>query len=175
MADIKVHGLNEIRARMFQLPNKDIKRILNKALGAGARVVAAEVRSLAPVDTGAIKRNVVSKMGPRRKRGSADSRFIVGVLHGRTNTNATTAGGRKRKVTAYDKRGQDPFYYRFQDLGYSAVGRRKAQGRNARRERAAAGRKIPGKRFLQRGLESSASRALQKVQQVMVTELDKLQ
>jgi hypothetical protein len=84
---------------------------------------------------------------------------------------------RTRGLTAYDKRGQDPFYFRFQELGYTAVGRRKRATRNERSFRKAGnpsyGRKIPGKKFMQNSLDSSANAASQKVVAVARQEIEK--
>lgn len=189
MADIAVAGLAELRKTLLTLPTKIQRRALNKAMAAGARVVAAQAKQTAPVRStgkrsggvitapGALKRNIVSKKGARKYEMGADSRFIIGVRHGRINTNAKTVSGRKGKVTAYDKRGQDPFYFRFQELGFTAVGRRKqaTAGEKHRRKfnKATYGKRIPGKHFLERALETSASTATEKVRSTLAAEIQK--
>lgn len=175
MPDIQVQGLAELRRALLAYPKKIQKRALDKAMAAGARVVAAQARANAPVATGAVRKNIVAKRGQRKYQGSADSYFIVGVRHGKTNTNPVGRGGRKRTVTAYDKRGQDPFYWRFQELGYTAVGSRPAlSGAKKRRRVRPTGRYIPGKFFMTRALTASSGAALEKIRAVLEQEIAKL-
>lgn len=187
MTEIAVKGLAELRQTLLKFPAKIQRRALDKAMAAGARVVVAAAKRNAPVDTGAIKRNIVAKKGPKRYQAGADSRYIVGVRHGKTNTNATTAGGRTRKVSAYDKRGEDPYYWRFQELGFTAVGRRAKRIRVVARDRRgrfrylgnaantrAKGRKIPGTKFLTRAFESVSAAATEKIRSVLAQEIAKL-
>lgn len=177
--EIAVSGLAALRAQFLALPKKIQKRALDKAFAAGARLVAADAKRRAPVKTGAIKRNIVAKKGAKKYQMGADSRYIVGVRHGRTNTNAMTVSGRKRKVTSYDKRGQDPFYFRFQELGFTAVGRRKAASKSEDRLRKAGrrsyGTHVPGKKFLEDALTSTAYAATIKIRDVLAYEIAKLQ
>lgn len=187
MPEIQVQGLAELRRALLTYPKKIQKRALDKAMAAGARVVAAEARKNAPVRSngkwsggqitpaGATRANIVAKRGQRRYAGGSDSYFIVGVRHGKTNTNPVGRDGRKRTVTAYDKRGQDPFYWRFQEFGYTAVGRAKAlSGAKKRRRVRPTGRYIPGKFFMTRALSASSGAALEKIRAVLEQEIAKL-
>lgn len=182
MTTIKVEGLADLQARMRALPAKIQRRALNAAMRAGAREIVTEVKSRAPVDTGALKRNVVAKRGRRQFDKGLAGRQIIGVRHGRARTAATTytVKGKKftNRVTAYDKRGQDPFYFRFQELGYTAVGRRKFASRAERGARAAGnpsyGRFIPGKRFMRDGLAAAGPRALVAIRTRLARELERL-
>jgi hypothetical protein len=78
-------------------------------------------------------------------------------------------------VTGYDRRGQDPFYWRFQELGYTAVGSRKSlSGAKKRRGIKASGTWIPPKRFLQRALTAQARVSVERARQVLTQEIAKL-
>lgn len=173
--DIPVKGLAEMRKALLDFPKKLQRRPLDKAMAAGARVIVAEARQLAPVRTGAVRRNIVAKRGQKRYAPGADSYWIIGVRHGKTNTNTVTAGGRARRVSAYDRKGEDPYYWRFQNLGYTAVGRRPAlSGAKKRRGVKASGRWIPPKRFMERAFAAGAPRALEKFRAVLAGEIAKV-
>jgi len=175
-ARIAVAGLSELRTRLLALPVKVQKKALTKAVRAGAQNVRAQAKANAPFRSGTTKANVVAKPGARRYQGGADVRYIVGVRHGRTNTNPTDRRGKKRTVTKYDKAGRDPFYFRFQELGFTAVGRRNPAKRAERANRRASaptyGRWIPGKKFLQNALTSTATRVTEKISSVLASEIE---
>lgn len=183
MTTIKVQGLAELERRLREFPTKLQRRALNAAMRAGAREVVAEVKGRAPVDTGALKRNVVTKRGRRQFDKGLAGRQIIGVRHGKARTQATkfttrTGKVRTTRLTAYDRRREDPFYFRFQELGYTAVGRRSPANRAERRSRAdgnaSYGRFIPGKRFLRDGLAAAGPRALETIRQRLARELERL-
>jgi hypothetical protein len=129
--------------------------------------VRDKAKASAPKLTGAIKRNIQQKMG--KIRGNSISAFI-GVEAGKVPkpnaegkvTFKTRRGAVKsRKVSAREKRGEDPFYYKFQELGFTAVGRRKARsGASKRRGSATVGREIAGKFFLRNALENNTDQVL---------------
>ncbi len=173
-----VVGLKEVVDRMKDFPVKLQRRAARAAVLSAARVVAAQVRKDAPRLTGAIRKNVVAKSG--RPRNATQTRAIIGVRHGKVKTRGSTirlkdGGFRVGKLTAYDKRGQDPFYYRFQELGFTAVGRRKAANRAERKARkAGAGRQIPGKKFLTNALPKTASRALAVMRASFAKQIDRI-
>lgn len=131
MTDVHVKGLDEIERRLKAMPKKMATRVLNKAIRKGANVIARQVRADAPFRTGAIKRNVLVKRGRRDFDNGLEARYVIGVQHGKVRTEPTKfktkKGVRERKLTAYDRRGQDPFYFRFQELGFHAVGTRKRE------------------------------------------------
>lgn len=162
MNEVKVEGLKELNDRLTQLPNKLAKKVINKAMRAGARIIRDRAKALAPVRTGAIKRNIGVKRGQRRYDGDLEARLIIGVLHGKVKEQGSTirlkdGGFKVKKLTAYDKRKEDPYYFRFQEKGYT------------QRD----GVKIPGKKFLLNALEQSGQRAANKVRDVARSEIDK--
>lgn len=169
---IPVQGLAEMRKALLDFPKKLQRRPLDKAMSAGARVIVAAAKQLAPVRTGALRRNILAKRGQKRYAPGAESYWIIGVRHGKTNTSTRTASGRARRVSAYDRKGDDPYYWRFQNLGYTAVGRRPAvSGAKKRRGVRAVGRWIPPKRFMERGFAAGVPRALDKFRETMTAEI----
>lgn len=167
---VRIDGLAELERALRQFPVNLQRRALGAAMRAGAREITKEVKARAPVRTGALKRNVLAKRGRAQFDRGLVARQIVGVRHGRVKT--------RGKLSAYDKRGNDPFYYRFQELGFTAVGRRKAANRSERRARkvgrGTVGRKIAGRGFLKQGAQTAAPRAFTAIRDRLRTEIDKL-
>lgn len=169
MPDIQIKGLRQLEDRMRAFPAKLQRRAMKKALAAGARLIVREAKSNAPIASGALKRNIVAKAGPKRRDIAGSTRYIVGVLHGKTNTRETKnirGAVRKRRVSAYDRRGQDPYYFRFQELGFTAIGRAK---------RGSAGRKIAGRHFLRNALQTKSKEAVEAIRRVLAQEVERLE
>ncbi|MGR8921868.1 MAG: HK97 gp10 family phage protein [Gammaproteobacteria bacterium] len=157
----RVEGVKELNRALKRFPARLQGRATRAALLAGARVIARGAKSAAPRRTGALRKNIVAKRGNRRYDKPGRVRAIVGVRHGKTRT--------RGRQTAYDRRGQDPFYFRFQELGYRAVGRSKRRGRKS------AGRRIPGKRFLTNAARTEGRAAFTAVRDRLRTEIKKLE
>lgn len=167
---IEVKGLRELETALKTFTPKLQKNGIRGALTAAARIVNRAAKAKAPVRTGVLKRNVnfvVRKINPHTGRQNA----YVGVEAGPVpipNAEGKVAFQRRgkarlRNMTKREKRGEDPYYYRFQELGFTAVGRRKARtGAAKRRGVSAVGTKVPGKRFLTNGLNNNVSAAIEK-------------
>lgn len=162
MAETKVKGLPELRKALAALPGTIQRRALRAGLSAAGRVVRDKARAAAPVKSGALKRNIQFKMG--KIRGNSISVLIgveagpvpVPTPEGRVTFKNRRGVTKSRKLTAREKRGDDPYYYRFQEAGFTAVGRRKARsGASKRRGGATQGTKVPGKWFLRNALENN--------------------
>lgn len=178
---LQVTGLRELEAAMRGLVPTMQKRALRTALRAGAGVIRTAARGAAPVKTGALKRNtslVIGKINPAKGQVSA----YVGVETGKVQTpNAEGKVAYKRKgklrlrsQTRREKRSEDPYYYRFQELGFTAVGRRKAlSGAQKRRGVVAVGTKVPGKRFLTNALANNTSAVIEKFRASLAGFIDK--
>lgn len=153
--EVPVRGLREIDKRLKAFPAKIQRAALNKALRAGAQLIVKEAKATAPVDTGATRRNIIAKVA-RDKKGRA-ARMIIGVRHGRVRTQETKirvrGKERIRKLTAYDRRGEDPFYWRFVELGTS---------------------RIAGRHFLTKAFDSQSQVALEKFRSTLAAEIEKL-
>ena len=162
MTTIQISGLAELERELKALPAKLQRRSLNNAMNAGARVVQQEIKNRAPVKTGTLKRNVASRKG--KPRNGLEARVVIGVRTGKVQKR----GKRKGQFV-------DPYYYKFQELGFTAVGRRKFASRTERqaRKRGAGsyGRLIPGRRFMRDGLTAAGPRALEAIRGRLATEL----
>lgn len=162
-----VTGLDALKRRMDDLPKKMQRRALGRGVRAAAVLVRNAARADAPVKTGAIRRNVQVK----KVRYPDGVKYIIGVEHGkivaasagRAVRKAKGGGVKVVKANRRELRREDPFYYRFQELGFTAVGRR----------RGGAGRKVPGRHFLEQALTRNASRAVEIMRGEISTALDK--
>lgn len=163
MAEGQILGLADVKKALKDLPGTIQRRAVRAGLTAASRLVRDMAKAAAPEGkTGALKRNIQQKMG--KIRGNSIFAY-VGVEAGKVpRSNAegkvtfkTRRGKVKsRKLSARENRGEDPYYYKFQETGYTAVGRRKARGRLSRKFGGATkGRKIPGKFFLRNALENN--------------------
>lgn len=165
---LQIKGLRELEAAMKAFVPKLQKRGIRQALGAGARVIRDAARLKAPERTGTLKRNIQAVVGRINARQGIQSAY-VGVETGKVGPAIAGKVEVKRKgktrlraQTKREKRGEDPYYYRFQELGFTAVGRRKARsGASKRRGGQTLGTKVPGIRFLTKALEGSAGAAIE--------------
>ena len=164
MPETQVIGLGDVKRALEGLPGSLMRGAIRAGLSAAGRVVRDKARAAAPVNTGAIKRNIQYKMG--KIRGNSISAYVgveAGEVPQPNSEGRVTFKNRRgviksRKLSAREKRGEDPYYYRFQEKGFTAVGRRKARsGASKRRGGATQGRKIPGKFFLRNALENNSS------------------
>ncbi len=72
MADgvtIQLSGINDIIRALRKLSDKVEKKIARKAVRAGTKLIAAEIKTRAPQDTGILKRSVSVRAARRRRRG----------------------------------------------------------------------------------------------------------
>lgn len=85
MADalkVEIQGLQELEKKLLQMAPKLARNGLRAAVAAGARVVAAEARKNAPVDTGTLRRAVYSKQ-IREESNMTQQTFYVGARFGK--------------------------------------------------------------------------------------------
>lgn len=159
MADeIRVQGLSEALLVLKALPDRLQRRGLQAATAAGARVIAAHARRIArgafSQRTGATVRGIRSGKGKRPSQFAA--RYIIGVKHMRTTHNldfgrSKRAGDSSGRDMA--KRGQNPYYFRFLELGT---------------------RRMRARPFLLPGLLSASSDAVSKMRDRLWVEMRKL-
>lgn len=74
--EIRIEGLRELRANLLKLTDRTAKNVLNRAVNAGARIIRDEAKQNAPVDSGKLKRNIITAKR-RAPKGSAN--FVVTV------------------------------------------------------------------------------------------------
>lgn len=126
---IRVAGLQELRAALLTLPKRFDRRVLNAALMAGGRIVAAEGSSRAPVlrqpdprrRAGTLRRNVRAR--PVRPFPGRTATVIVSVRQLSRKARVafkTSQFARGRRVSSADNP-NDPFYWRFVELGTSKM------------------------------------------------------
>lgn len=167
----QVRGFRELEQAMKEFPLKLQRRAVTRAVRQAALVVAAEVRREAPRKTGALRRAV----SIRKVRYPDGVKFIIGIETGsvrnvRDGQNlvwrrvGSSLKARRRKATMREKRGEDPFYYRFQEAGFTAVGT----------HRGGPGRKIPGRAFLARSLQRTSASAIERMRVELSEQIDKI-
>jgi HK97 gp10 family phage protein len=95
---IKIEGLDELQAIFKELPAVVSYNLIIKGLKRSGSIIQQEARSLAPVDSGDLKRGIVS--APKRDR--KNPTVFVGPRRGKTG----------------------PWYAHFQEFGTSGFGKR---------------------------------------------------
>lgn len=83
--EFEVKGLREIEQALKRLPIELERKVLRRAVLAGAGVIRDEARRLAPVRTGALRQNIVARYH-KRKNGLV--RYDVGIRKGRKGMDA---------------------------------------------------------------------------------------
>lgn len=175
MADtFKIEGFAELSKELEKLPIKIQKKILRKSVKAGAVLMRDRARALAPKRTGATARAIKVESTTSRSRPGIIS-FAVGVETGKvqrltasTGKVATKVKGKLklRKASARERRGEDPYYWKFQEFGYRATGRslhgkrKKGLGRKGLAKTRARGIKVPGKHFMRNAFNTTYTSAL---------------
>jgi HK97 gp10 family phage protein len=99
--------LDELRARLLELPKELQKGPLRSAVSAGAKVVQDKAKELAPLDEGTLKRSIY-RTRSRSLSSAVQETHVVGVRYGRQ----------------YRRRGQDAWYWRFLEFGTSKLAAR---------------------------------------------------
>ena len=176
---IRIDGLEDVDRALKRLPLKLQGRAVHSAVNAGSQVFVKAARQAAPVlkkpdprrTSGALKRNITKQ---RRTRGvRITSLFAVGVEHGaipkpdRNGNVLITRGkraGRTRKLTARERRNEDPYYWHFMESGYTAVGTR----------RGGPGRAIEGRGFIAGALTAKKSQATEKIRAKLARNIERL-
>lgn len=112
---VEVRGLRELSDALKALPKKLERRVLNAALMTGAREIAKEAQIRAPVDTGALRRNIRAR--PGRPMDGHTASVIVNVrrLSSRQVARLKQKGGRSAANA------QDPYWWLFQEFGTSKM------------------------------------------------------
>lgn len=145
-----IQGLADAKAALEALSRDLRKNVVRGALRDAARPIVSQARTNAPILTGLLRKRIgtfTSKL--RRARTGEIGVFIKPRISNKA---------RKAK-----DRTQDPFYYRFQEAGYHAVGSRRVSGgraTRAQRLKESGARFIPGKIFLGRAFDAKRREAL---------------
>lgn len=180
----EVLGIAELQKQFAKL--KDMKRGAARIAVAGGRVLRKQAKQNAQAQglrkTGSLIKNIVIK---RERTPDGVAEYHLGVRHGRSLTKKT------KKATAYlavsgktgrivERYKDDPYYWKFHEFGYVAVGGRTIRGgtkrRNAERERrltAGEATRVPARPFIGPALDMAKEEAIKAMEQQMITELEK--
>jgi len=123
MADgmtLKIEGLQELEKKLLSMGPKLARNGLRASVGAGARVIRDEAKARVPVDSGVMRRSIYIKQ-IRELSGNSQQTFFVGVRSGKK----------------YRRKGQDAYYWRWVEFGYTAQN----------------GRYIPAQSFMRQAFE----------------------
>lgn len=141
---VKVNGLDDLLAKLREIPLKLRQRVLRNALSEGARLVRDAAKAKAPVlnpaakapyrTSGTLKKAIRVRTSKRDRRAGD-----VGVF---VNVKPAQRGQRGAKSKT------DPFYWKFQEFGWNPA--RRGESKRARRalNKSAAAKRVPGRRFL---------------------------
>jgi hypothetical protein len=165
MAEIlRVEGLTDVRLRLQGLPIHLRKKVMYAVLRKAALPIIRAAKANAPVAKKATRRvipglirNTIRTAVSKYKRPASGEFgiYIKPFVPGKIKSLKRRAGS-----AVYFG---DPFYYKFQEFGFHAVGRRRvAGGRNRRAAALARGgyRFVSGKAFLGRAYDSGRTAAL---------------
>lgn len=155
----------DVKRALNNFAKKIRYRIVRQALKAAAECIVLEAKANAPVRTGLVRKRIGIVWRPPKP--------------GLVRLSIYPRGTKKARATK-DRR-KAPFYYRFQEAGYHAVGGRRIKARSgdgrdpARRRREILSRGIrfiPGKAFLGRALATKAREALDIFERVLKRGID---
>lgn len=105
---VVITGIKEIDRKLKRLEPKVQKKVLRQSMRSGLKVMAAEVKSQVPVETGLTRSAVKVKAVKRKKRGSIELEVAVGSKPGLTKQ----SGGKPVFYPAVVEYKHDPFMRR---------------------------------------------------------------
>lgn len=154
-SSIQVRGIREVNAALYSYSQKLGDFVVFKALREGATVVKKQISALAPVYHGPKRLRVKSgtlkrgfRISKSRIHNGKLSNSLIGVY-----LTLKKGGGRNDP--------NDPFYGRWQELGWNTAGRRASRsevravlGGRSGRKTLRGGTNVPGKHFVQRAFDS---------------------
>lgn len=153
---IEVKGLKETQKALYAYSQKLGDFVVYKALREGATITRKRVSSLAPVYSGKsrpdIKKGTLKrgfKVSKSRIHNGKRSSDLIGVF-------LTLKKGKGRKDL------NDPFYGRWQELGWNTAGARKGVSRadNGGRATAPGKTNVPGVKFMERAFNQTKANAV---------------
>src|SRR5262245_15042321 len=155
----QVEGLEEIKARLAQLKQSLRKKILRRALGKAARLVAKVAKSLAPVSSGAVKKALGSKVYSKKN--------VVGLIGARTGFEQIIDGKKVDPVrtTHFAEAGRKEVRAKGKPLTFELHGKLVRTGRV---------RAAQGSRFLARAYKRTRSEVAKVVAEDIAEQLTKV-
>ena len=131
---VSIEGLADAKAALESLSRDMRLKVVRGALRAAARPIVRQAKANAPVLTGLVRKRI-GTFSSKIKRGR-DGELGVFIKP------RSSAAARKAKNKALD-----PYYYRFQEAGFHAVGTRRVNGGRTNRPanlKASGSRLTPG-------------------------------
>ena len=175
---VKMEGFEAVRLALIETPKHLRKKVMHAILIKAAQPILRAARANAPVATksnnrvipGLLKRTLGVTRSKIRNAASGDFGVFI---------TARTPGKVKRLGRAASRAGikgpnfGDPFYHRFQEGGFHAVGSRRVKGGKANRAsnlKSSGARFIPGKKYLGGAFESQKQNAVNIIKSDLVKE-----
>lgn len=179
MAKTETLGIGDMRQNFEKLRTGTEKRTARKMVVAGGRILKQEAVSIArangSVDSGDMVKNIAIKRESKAPKGT--EQYHLGVRHGREQTKKVRAAGKTKLVVngrgrIVKQRDNDPYYWRWVELGHKIVPRRRAgTSKSIRKRRAAASGTVDAKPFIQPALERKRAEAIDAMGKVAQQEL----
>lgn len=178
---VKMEGFEQVRLALMETPKHLRKKVMHAILIKAAQPILKAAKANAPVakkSTSRVITGLLKKtLGVTRSKLRNASRGDFGVF-----ITARKPGAIKRIGKSARKAGKngpnfgDPFYHRFQEGGFHAVGSRRIKGGKRTRNRTILGnalsgtgaRYIPGKNYLGNAFESQKQNAVNIIQSDLV-------
>lgn len=162
MSALEITGLADVVARLQDVPIHLRKKVMYGVLRKAAQPIVRAARANAPVARkstarvipGLLRKSITVSISKFQK--PAAGNFGV-YVEPRIPGKVKSLQRRARKGGAAGPNFGDPYYYKFQEFGFHATGRRRIAGGQRRRAIARASgqfRKVPGLQFLGRAYES---------------------
>lgn len=173
---VKIEGLEAVRLALIDTPKHLRLKVMHSILRKAAQPILKAAKAAAPVakkSTGRVIPGLLKKtLGVTRSKLRNASRGDFGVF-----ITARKPGAIKRIGRAARKAGKkgpnfgDPFYHRFQEGGFHAVGSKRIKGGKIARAanlKKSGARFIPGKKYLGNAFESQKQNAVKIIQSDLV-------
>ncbi|HJT63074.1 MAG TPA: HK97-gp10 family putative phage morphogenesis protein [Burkholderiales bacterium] len=175
----RIEGLADLKLAVEALKQDMRKRVVRGALRDAARPIVNRAKQRAPVlktpsryrTPGLLKRSI--KVFSSKRYNGRDGTLGVFVAVRASKAKLRASGGRGAKNP------NDPFYWFWQEFGFTAVGRRRVgggrftrPGRLEARVKGGSARRIPGLRFMRDGFEGGKGEALSVFQARIKTRID---
>lgn len=179
MAKTEILGIGEMRSNFAEVRQDMQKRVARKVVVAGGRVLKAEAIAIATANGSKISGDMIKNIAIKResKAPQGTEQIHLGVRHGREQTKkvrsqgnkSLAVNGRGRIVT---RRDNDPFYWRFVELGHKIIPRRSASGsKSIRKRRQEVVGHVEPKPFIRTALERKRTQAIDAMGQAVVQEV----
>lgn len=159
---IKMDGLEAVRSALLETPKHLRQKVMLSVLRKAAAPILRAAKANAPVaakSTNRVIPGLIKKtLGITRSKLKLAANGEFGVfITARVPGKVKRVRGQARKSGLKGPNFGDPFYHRFQEAGFHAVGRKRVAGGKNRRAaalKASGARFIPGKKYLGNAFEA---------------------